>query len=90
MKRIDRDRLEAKSLLCFGVKSRYKTIMMKGRPEFDYLGNLIGTHSISIEEIEDTMNFILKERRIKQEAIFKQMEEEKNERLREENNDTES
>jgi len=74
MTRKDRDRLRAKSLLCFGVSSRYQTIMSRGRPEFDHLGKLICTHMISHQEIEDTMDYILKERQRLQMEILKQME----------------
>jgi len=51
-----KNRLKAKSLLAFGRTSRWQTIMRKGRWD----GRM--THPISLEEIEDTMDYILKER----------------------------
>ena len=56
MKFAERKRLMDKSLLCFGVSSRWKTIMKHGRKQ----GNRV--MPISLQEIEDTMDYILAER----------------------------
>lgn len=82
-----KQRLRAKSLLAFGVTSRWQTIMRRGRPITNKAGVIIETAPISLQEIEDTMDHILSERKKNQEAILKQMEEESNGRSRSKEDD---
>lgn len=67
MTKKDRNRLEAKSLLVFGRTSRYKTIMNKGRRTPG------GTAPISVEEIEDTTDFMLVEREKNQSKMLEEI-----------------
>ena len=73
MKYEDRKRLMAKSLLCFGRTGRYKAIMKRGRVVTDNAGNFSHTAPISAQEMEDTMDYILEERKKKQQAIMEEM-----------------
>lgn len=71
-----RKTLMAKSLLCFGKASRYKIMQLRGRKVLNKDGKLNYTIPISAQEIENTMDYILQERKKNQEKIFKKMEEE--------------
>jgi len=73
MKLKDRKRLMAKSLLAFGVSSRYKTIMRRGRVVTDKAGNFKETVPISAQEIEDSMDYILEERKNNQQRMMEEM-----------------
>jgi len=79
-----RRRLMAKSLLCFGTTSRWEKMMNKGRRITDKAGTFIHTAPISIQEIEDSMDYILSERKKIQTKV---LEEIKNERPRAKEND---
>jgi hypothetical protein len=71
----ERQKLQAKSLLAFGRKNHYKTIMRRGRVVTDNNGKFVKTEIITPQEIEDTMDYILKEREEKQKAILEEMNE---------------
>lgn len=58
----DRKRLMAKSLLCFGRSNHYKSMMKRGRFSPDPLDGRPVYNPISLQEIEDTMDYILKSR----------------------------
>jgi hypothetical protein len=63
----ERARLMAKSLLVFGRSNHYKSVMKRGRMEPDVENKrAMRWHPISLQEIEDTMDYILKTREEKQ------------------------
>ena len=70
----------AKSLLCFGTTSRFQKMMRRGRTVNDKAGNFVHTAVITEKEIEDTMDYILAERKKNQDAILEQVKEELDER----------
>lgn len=74
----DRKRLMAKSLLAFGRSSRWKAIMNRGRVVTNPDGSFKHTAPITVQEIEDTMDYILKERERIQSEYIRQENDQRN------------
>jgi len=73
MKYEDRQELKRLSLLAFGRTGRYKTIMRRGRKEFNTDGSFKHTVPITVQEITDTMNYILEQREANQQRILEEL-----------------